>query len=323
MSQDKNDDALVQRTINLMENSGYQPGFRRVHARGHGFRGSFTATPEAAALTSAEHMQGDPVDAVIRFSNGSANPYGPDRRSRTRGPGLGLGIRFALPSGGSAEWVGLTLERFPPTVPEDFTGMIAAARRLPVPGNPPNPLALIAFFATHPRCIPGFRAIFTSAPWDSFATPPYHGLHAYWAVNAKGERRAFRYTWEPLQEGAELTEEDDKVLPPQYLISELKGRLERAPVRWKLVFTLAEEDDPVNDMNKVWPDDREKVVMGELVIDRDHEDQDAVDASVFDPTKVPPGIETSDDPVLAFRSTIYSESKKRRAAEGKPAIKPE
>jgi catalase len=322
MSQENND-ALVQRTINLMEKSGYKPGFRRVHARGYGVRGTFTATPAAATLTSAEHMQGDPVGVVGRFSNGSANPYGGDRTRRDRGPALGFGVRFELPSGAPAEWVGLTLERFPPSVPKDFTEMIAAAQRLPLPGHPPNPVALIAFFATHPQTVPGFRAIFTSKPWDSFATGPYHGLHAYWAVDSNGERRAFRYTWEPLQEPVELTEEDDKILPPQYLISELKGRLERAPVRWRLVFTLAADGDPVNDMNRIWPDDRQKVDMGELVIDSVHEDQDAVDASVFDPTHVPPGIEISDDPVLAFRSTIYSESKKRRAAEGKPAIKPE
>jgi catalase len=319
MSQDMNDDALVQRTINLMEKSGYKPGFRRVHARGYGVRGSFTATPAAARLSAAEHMQGDPVDVVVRFSNGSANPYNPDRTSRTRGPGLGLGIRFELPSGTPAQWVGLTLARFPPSVPKDFTEMVAAAQRGPV-GNLPNPLLLGAFFATHRQCIPGFLAIMTSQNYDSFSTAPYHGLHAYWAVSADGDRRAFRYTWEPLQEARELTEEDDAVLPPQYLISELKGRLDRAPVRWQLVFTLGAEGDPVDDMNRIWPDDREKVVVGELVLDRVHEDQDAVDEMVFDPTNVPPGIQTSDDPVLAFRSTIYSESKKRRAAEGKPAI---
>jgi catalase len=320
MSEDNND-ALVQRTINLMQKTGYYPGFRRVHARGHGFRGSFTATPAAAEMTVAEHMQGDPVDVVARFSNGSANPYRADRASPERGPGLGLGIRFELPSGTPAEWVGLTLKRFPPSVPQDFTDLVDSAK--PAMGGRPNPLALGAFLVTHPRAVPGLLAIGTSEARDSFATAPYHGLHAYYAVNADGVRRAFRYTWEPLQEAHALTEEDDKILPPQYLISELKHRLGRAPVRWRLVFTLAEPGDPVDDMNRIWPDDRDKVAMGELSLDRVHEDQDAVDASVFDPTNVPPGIEISDDPVLAFRSAIYRESKKRRAAEGKPAIKPE
>ena len=44
---------------------------------------------------------------------------------------------------------------------------------------------------------------------------------------------------------------------------------------------------------------------------------------MFDPTKVPAGIELSNDPVLHFRSESYIESQKRRLAETKPAIKPE
>jgi catalase len=50
---------------------------------------------------------------------------------------------------------------------------------------------------------------------------------------------------------------------------------------------------------------------------------DVVDRSMFDPTKVPPGIALSNDPVLHFRSESYIESQKRRMAESKPAIKPE
>lgn len=50
---------------------------------------------------------------------------------------------------------------------------------------------------------------------------------------------------------------------------------------------------------------------------------DVVDRSMFDPTKVPPGIALSNNPVLHFRSESYIESQKRRMAESKPAIKPE
>jgi catalase len=102
----------------------------------------------------------------------------------------------------------------------------------------------------------------------------------------------------------------------------MKHRLRRGPATWNLVFQMAEPDDPVDDMTKLWPEDRPLIHVGQLVIDRDHEDQDAVDASVFDPVNVPPGIETSDDPILQFRSDVYRESKLRRAAEGKPDIEP-
>jgi catalase len=165
-------------------------------------------------------------------------------------------------------------------------------------------------------------AIATAPAPDSFATGEYHGLNAYYAIDAQGVRRAFRYQWHPTSERMPLTEDDNRVLPPQYLISEMKNRVGRAPVAWDLVFQLADPDDPTDDMTKVWPQSRPQVQIGQLVIDRVHEDQEQVDESVFDPINVPPGIEISDDPILRFRSEVYRESKARRAAEGTPPIKP-
>jgi len=323
MIEDPQDAEQVQRCLyNIEQYAGYKPGFRRAHARGHGFRGYFTATPEAAELTTAEHMQGERIETVLRLSNGGVDPYAPDRTSDSRGAVVGLGVRFALPSGNRAEWVAISIPRFPPRVPEDFIEFVSATRPGLFPSFP-DPLRLSAFLALHPGAIPGFLAIATSPAHDSFATAEYHGLNAYYAVDADGVRQAFRYRWVPTEERMPLTKEDGRILPPQYLISEMKLRVARAPVLWNLVFQLADPDDPVDDMTKVWPKDRPEVEIGQLVIDREHENQRAVDESVFDPINVPPGIEISDDPILPFRSHVYGESKARRAAEGVPAIKPE
>ena len=53
---------------------GVHPGYRAVHAKGVFCRGTFTAAPQARELTRAAHMQGEPVDVLARFSNGSGNP---------------------------------------------------------------------------------------------------------------------------------------------------------------------------------------------------------------------------------------------------------
>ena len=314
---------LVQQCMHNIERyTGYKPGFRRAHSRGHGFRGYFTASPEAKQLTKAPHMQGKRVETVLRLSNGAVNPYAPDRRPGGRGAVMGLAVRFELPSGGKAEWVSLSIDRFPPSVPEDFIDLVAAQRPGPIPGAP-NPVRLGAFLALHPQCFGGLTAILGAPAPDSFASAQYHGLHAYWAVNARGERQAFRYRWNPVEQRRPLSEEDYKLLPPQYLISEMKRRLERAPAKWDLYFQIPEPGDPIDDMTRLWPESRPLIHMGQLVIDREHEDQEAVDASVFDPVNVPAGIEVSDDPVLLFRSDVYRESKLRRDAEGMPAIMPE
>jgi catalase len=99
-------------------------------------------------------------------------------------------------------------------------------------------------------------------------------------------------------------------------------RVAREPVGWNLVLQMAEPGDPTDDMTKHWPQTRRQITAGRLVIDRVHEDQDLVDRSMFDPTKVPAGIELSNDPVLHFRSESYIESQKRRHAESKPTITP-
>jgi catalase len=307
----------VERTLGLMEaNIGYVPGFRRAHGRGVGLRGHFTASPQVAALTTAEHLQGDEIAVTARLSNGDGKPYATDRNAV-----LGLAVRFALPSGETAEWAALNIKDFPARVPDDFAGLAGAQKRSKK--GKPNPLRLGLFVATHRQTLPGLLAILKAPTSQSFARASFNGLHAYFLVDADGTRRAFRYRWVAQLPAAGLTPEEERFLPPQYLISELKLRLEQTPVAWDLVLQMAEPGDTTDDMTKHWPQNRPQLTAGRLVLDRVHEDQGLVDRSMFDPTKQPPGIALSDDPVLHFRSESYIESQKRRLAESKPAVKSE
>ena len=313
----------VERTLGNMErNIGYVPGFRRAHARGVAFRGTFTATPEAAALTTAEHMQGDPIPVTVRLSNGAGNPYTPDKTSGTNGAVVGLGIRFALPSGETAEWGSLSVTVFPARRPSDFQGLTGAQKK-GLPDGLPNPARLVAFVATHPQLLPGMKAVLGPKATRSFATTRFNGLNAYFLVDADGTRRAFRYRWMPVAGEQLLTADESKFLPPQYLLSEIKLRVADEPVAWDLVFQMAEPGDPTHDLTKLWPESRKLVTAGRLVVDRLHEDQGLVERSMFDPTKQVAGIEPGDDPILYFRSEAYIESQRRRLSETKPAVKPE
>jgi catalase len=325
MSHDRNElggPHRVKRVLDAMENrGGGVPGFRRAHARGVSFRGRFEATPEAAALTTAEHLQGASIETVVRFSNGGVSPYMPDRKSARIGNTLGLAVRFELPSGGYSASAALSLKAFAARTPDDFLALIEAQRPA-LPGGLPNPLRLAAFLARHPQALRGVLSAATLKPTLSFATTRFNGMHAFYAVDARAARRAFRFRWMPLAGIATMAREDDAVLPPQYLISELALRVEREPVAWDLVFQLGETGDPTDDVTKLWPEDRPLVAAGRLTVDRLHEDQDLVDDYVFDPVNVPPGIEPSADPLLHFRSHAYTESHRRRAGETRPAIKP-
>jgi catalase len=297
------------------------PGFRRGHARGIAFRGQFTATPEAARLTTAEHLQGDPVETVVRLSNGGASPYLADRQNAKTGNPLGMGVRFELPSGGVCTWTALSLSAFPPRVPDDFLAMVEAQRSGPPLGTP-NPLKIAAFLARRPFAFAGIKNAATLKPTKSWATTRFNGMHAYWLVDAGGARQAFRFRWLPVAGEATFDPADDALIPPQYLVSEIRRRIADGPVAWDLVFQLADPGDPTHDMTHIWPESRRRLTAGRLTIDRLHEDPAVVDGYVFDPLNVPPGIEPSDDPVLHFRSEAYAESFRRRSREAKPTITP-
>lgn len=310
----------VERLLHNMETHvAHVPGFRRAHARGIGLRGHFTATPEVAALTTAEHMQGERVEVVARLSNGGGDPYLVDRENEKRGNVMGLAVRFSLPSGGEAEWGALSITTFPARVPQDFIDLASAGRK-GLPTGLPNPTRLAAFLLSHPHCLAGFRQIANHPTTASFATTSFHGLHAYLLVDAAGTRQPFRYHWIPEAGEARFDPDQHRVLPRHYLLSEIRGRVGREPVRWRLELELAEPGDQLDDLTKAWPASRRRIPAGTLVLDRIHEDQAALDATMFDPTKVPPGIELSDDPVLHFRSESYIESQRRRRAETKPEI---
>src|SRR3954447_6427625 len=99
---------------------GLHPGRRTLHAKGLIYKGTFTATPAATAMTRAAHMQGDPVDMTVRVSNGSGNPDDPDYAPDVRG----LATRFHLPDGGRTDILSQTGPKFPVRSAEDFVDFV-------------------------------------------------------------------------------------------------------------------------------------------------------------------------------------------------------
>jgi catalase len=312
------DPAVVAAAMSAMEKyTGVVPGYRRAHACGHGFVGHFEATEAVAAMTLAEHLQGDRIAVVVRLSNGAGSPYAADLQSPHRGMTLGLGIEFALPSGGRATWGAPNLSAFPASTPEEFVE-VTTAQQQNARGRR-NPLRLLAYAIRHLRALPGLKALVSHAPIRSFAAADFHGLHAYYLIDADGRRQAFRYRWISTMTGERnLTADEAARWPPQYLVEEMRQRVARGPVSWELSLQLAADGDPTHDQARAWPASRPTIHAGTLTLTAEHPDQDVVEGMVFDPTNVPAGIECSDDPLLAFRSAVYSASYAARTRETKP-----
>jgi catalase len=291
---------------------GRHAGYRALHAKGTLCRGRFTATPEAARLTRAAHMQGSPVDATVRLSNGSGNPDEPDYAPEVRG----LATKFYLPDGSRTDISAQTVPRFPVRTPDDFIGLVGAAE----PGLG-RLWKLPLFLATHPQAIPALRANApTLRPPPSYANCRYYAVHAFKWIDAEGGERFVRYTWLPEAGDERISGEEAKSRGRDYLQQDIRERLERGSVRFTLELQIAGDGDKVHDPTAVWPEERETVAAGTLeVTGLDEERETGGDVLVFDPMRVTDGIEPSDDPILRFRPDSYSVSVERRSGAERPA----
>ena len=286
--------------------SGSHPGHRAAHAKGTLMAATFVATPEAARLTRAPHMQGDEVRCTVRFSNGGGDPGIPDYARE----GRGIAIKFYLDGDERTDMVGLTLPQFFVRNPTDFVAFTRArAEGMEQVG---------AFLQEHPEALPAIQAALGAGPPESYATVAYNGIHTFRWLNADGDVRHIRWRLEPEAGVAELSDEDAKARGRDYLQEDIAGR---AGAAWRLLVTIAQEGDPLDDPTVRWPDERETVDVGrlELTGPETGREQDPGDVLVFDPTRMVEGMETSRDPILAFRPRAYAVSVQSRSGAEIPA----
>jgi catalase len=295
----------------LHEAYGRHVGHRAAHAKGVLCAASFAPSQDAVRLTTAAHLQAGagPVRAHVRFSNGGGNPTVPDSNRDARG----MAVKWYLPNGTTTDVVALSLPVFFARTPEDLLEFNVARRPDPATGAP-DTAAVVAYLESHPEAVAAVTAAMGHPIPASYAGLSYHGLHTFWFVDSTGGRHAVRYLLSPAAGPAILDDNAVAAAGPDYLAAELAQRLASEPVVFFLDATLAEPGDPIDDPTAQWPAERATVRLGELTItgvatDRERDG----DVLVFDPTRLPPGIACSDDPILHARPAAYRVSVARRA----------
>jgi catalase len=216
-----------------------------------------------------------------------------------------MAVKLQAP-GGDVDLLGQTSPRFPVRTPEDFLSMTAAAQR-----QTTFPLWVLRHPATVPALVAGLRVRALGPPY-SYAEVTYYPIHAYAWVAADGSRRWVRFVLAPV-DGRERRPEDDFV-GSQRLTDELVARLATGPVRYDVRVTVAGPRDDPHDPTSAWKGDRE---LSAGIIDVTTGVPDPEESGgpvVFDPTRVVDGIELSDDPILRYRPSAYSESISRRTS---------
>lgn len=300
LTPDKVVDAFTPRT-------GAPLGHRRNHAKGICFTGRFESNGGGSALSRAQVFTRGQYPALGRFNLGTADPNAPDATVRVRG----MGLRISTPDG--QEWRTAMVDPpfFPVSTPQAFYELLLASASK-------DASAMRTFSGAHPE-IAAFGAWAKSAPWTgSYAENRFNGLNAFIFVDNSGAEHAVRWSLLPAARPVPVSPDDLAKRGPNFLEEEIAERVRGGPLRWTMVVTVANPDDPTADPSKAWPEDRRAVDVGTLTVEEIQPERDGPCRDInFDPTVLPSGIRTSDDPFPAARSSVYAKSYDRRTAEAK------
>jgi catalase len=280
-------------------------GHRRNHAKGICFTGTFAANGEGSAVSKAQVFTPGEYPVVGRFNLATADPHAADAMVRVRG----LGIQITTPDG--EQWRSAMIDApiFPVSNPQAFYQLLTAS-------GSKDPNAMKTFIAANPGFLT-FVGWAKSAPWTgSYAEERYNSLNSFLFVDGSGAKHAIRWSLVPAAQPVPITPEELGKRGPDFLEQEITQRVAAGPQHWSLELTLANPDDQTADPNKAWPADRRTVNVGTLTAQQIEPERDGPCRDInYDPTVLPVGITTSDDPFPAARSAAYSRSYNSRTAE--------
>jgi catalase len=283
-------------------------GFRRNHAKGICFTGTFESNGNGTTLSKAPMFAAGSYAVTGRFNLGSPDPKAPDNAVPVRG----LGLRVVTPNG--SEWRSAMIDApfFAVATPQAFYALMQAL------AHKDEPNVMKQFVAAHPE-FGAFFAWLTSTPQTaSYAQERFNSLDSFVFTNAAGQDNVVRWSFVPDAKPQTLTADELKQRGADFLDADIAQRVADTPQRWTMIVTVANPGDPTADPSKAWPDDRRTVAAGTLVVKAIESEADGPCRDLnFDPTVLPSGMRVSDDPFPAARSAAYSVSFNRRAAEDK------
>lgn len=271
---------------------------RAVHAKGIIFEGIFVPNKDAAEITKAAHLQNVASKVLLRFSDFTGIPTIPDNNPAANP--RGLGIKFIMPDKSTTDIICHSFNGFPTATSDEFRQLLVA-----IGASGPDakkPTALDNFLATHPIAK---TFLITQHITSSFATINYYGVNSFKFTNKKGASHFIRYQF--ITEAGEkyITTEESTKESANYLFTEIKKRIAKGPIKFKLYAQVAEKGDKIEDPSIAWPDSRRRVLLGEITITKLSENTTDEDKKfVLNPGNIPDGIEMA-DPMLELRAKAY------------------
>jgi catalase len=285
---------------------GAVAGYRRNHAKGICFVGSFEANGAGSALSKAQAFQKGSYPVIGRFNLGVPTPTAVDGAARVRG----IGVQISTPDGQEWRMAMIDPPFFPVATPQAFYELLVAS------GKKDDPNAMKTFAAAHPE-IGAFGAWAGSAPFtESYAEERFNSLNSFVFTDGSGAAHVVRWSLVPAAPVVTVPPAELAKRPDDFLEQDITRRVAAGPQSWTMTVTIAEPGDPTADPSKAWPDGRRTIDVGTLVASKIIAEPNGPCREInYDPTVLPAGIQTSDDPFPSARSAAYAVSYNRRTAE--------
>jgi catalase len=207
--------------------------------------------------------------------------------------------------------IGHSVNNFPARTVEGLLDFLNALIATDPAG--PHPNAIEQFLGAHPAAMT-FVQIPKPIP-TSFARESFFAVSAFKFTNADGLGRYGRYRVLPVAGNEYLDDAAAAARSPDFLFDEIKLRVAKEPVRFRIIVQLAAASDLADDATVRWPEDRPQLAFGELslneIVANNASEQQHI---IFDPIPRVDGIEASNDPLFEPRANIYLMSGRRRRA---------
>ncbi|QIR15343.1 catalase family peroxidase [Shewanella aestuarii] len=273
----------------------------RNHANGFCTSGVFKPNPQATDAFAIPFFTQANIDIIARFSLGGINPLSSDK---TTGRFMSLKLNG---DNESLHFVTSNAEVFFASNLDDFFTFQTKIKqgnegKQWLIDNKPDTKAFFDYVKKLPSTI-------------SYADNRYFGVNSFIFTSKNGESVAGRWIFEPVNGVRAVSANELAQKPDHFLQQELTERIASTPATWDLFVQLAEEQDKVNDPTIVWPTSRKRLLIGQVIINGQHDDSKATlecDKGIFNPLQLPKGISPSADPILNARSAAYIESFIRR-----------
>ena len=279
---------------------------RAVHTKGRILQGTFTPSTEARELCRAQLFMASSVPVIVRFSDFTGLPNIPDTEV-TANP-RGFAVKFLMLDGSDTDIVSHSFNGFPVSTSSDFSALLQAIARSG--GEPTRGSELEKFLDSHPTA-KAFLTTQTQLP-QSWAATSFYSVNAVQFTDGRGQNRFVRYQFIPEAGEHSLAPGEEATKSADYLSEELAARVAANPVRFTWYAQIAEDSDVIDDPATPWPDERRRVPLGRIAIDRVEPNSTEADRSlVFMPGSLPPGIEFA-DPMLTIRNASYPRSFQER-----------